>query len=631
MHILILDDDELVSKQLGELFQQQLGSVQVKTASEVEEFHFLRSMEHFDLLVIDCLLPGAVNGIDLVQTIQTDPKSQHIWLMSGVIGPSSVPHSLKSKINFFLKKPIDESSIQTAFNKIKKTEKHVESGDGVFSSFYKQSMSQKELLQLLEKHPHFQGPELSLLYGLCSFSKFSGKIILDSKGKSFLEFSQGNLINIQIPHKNSYFGVLLVAHGYTEASKIKEILANKDPGRIGEKIIRSGVMKPGDVHFVLKEQSKIRMSKLMDPKLSLKVKAVPAEKILQTEEENSIGLKDMRNFLLSALWAKLDSSWLKNFFSLRENYFLSMLKSEDINLLDSKWVKKLSQMLNFIDGKHSVEQIKENMIKSFSYKEEEVLFMMYYLLAAKYVVLKDSDKENNSNIEEKLIQFKQRIKKENYFELLNLQKNASDIELKDRISQLIKNFHPDRFVGQVSAASTHICSEIISYLNKIKDTLLNPEEKKKYLNQLEKGDEKHIFKIISQYTEGKELLKTRKYSAALAALDKLKEAKGLPSDFSLHYCWAYLKAHKNFSTPKEKSMIFDLIDRVPLELKYSALFYYVKALYAVKAQDDLIARQNLRKCLSISKDFLLAKIELAELDQRANKSNVIKSLFQKTG
>ena len=88
MKILILDDDELILKWLKDLFTK-LGVLEVCTVQDVEDFRFQLSVKHFDLCIVDVLLPGSTNGVEVIERSDVIQSKTVLWFISAMFKESS--------------------------------------------------------------------------------------------------------------------------------------------------------------------------------------------------------------------------------------------------------------------------------------------------------------------------------------------------------------------------------------------------------------------------------------------------------------------------------------------------------------------------------------------------------------
>ena len=626
LKVLVLEDDEQVQNHLKSLLDD-FGIHRVKYFDNVQNFQFELSLEKYHLLIIDCLLPGSVGGLDVLQKIEK-PEDYSIWLMSGVIGKHSIKDkALLSKIDLFLKKPLKADFMEPAIQKIKNNlDKHFDD-EGVLSSLYKSSFQASEFQRFVKKYNLFKGPELGLLMCLCSLSKWTGKVVLleeEKQQKAVLTFLRGNLNSIQSPDQRSYFGVLAGLHGLVPSSVVKKLIAEEGGEPIGEKLVRLSYISPHSIHFILEEQTKIRLSSLMDVRKSYRVSLEEDSNIL--ERKDFVSLSKIRSFISEILWPQVDVKWLKSFFESKNNIILQLGLVQDTSKISQHWRAKCCHILECIHGRQTFAGVKKQAQTQLNCEEDEVLFCFYYLLTTKYIYFDENkeEKKNRQDIESKIMLFQKALKKKNYFDLIGLSKNSSFSEIKERLLKMTKVFHPDFH----SESMQETCNNILSHLNVVSDVLLDDEERKLYIDKLEKKTGDKFFQLFSQYEEAKDLLKENSFQKGLDRLQKIKDESCLPPDVKLYYAWAWIKTKAEDSNRNEMNNMLKFIERVDLELKYTSLYYFVRALYAFESGDVFIAEQHIEKSLRIDNQFLPARIESVRFKKQSKKSKFMAGLFK---
>ncbi len=626
MKILILDDDELTLKWLKDLFTR-LGATEVCTVRDVEDFRFQLSLKNFNLYVVDVLLPGSSNGVEIIERCSIDTSQAVIWFMSGVVKENSFPDSIRSQVGLFLSKPINESLVISEFKKLDLKDNKSE---GFLSSFYEEHLSSTDVLKLLKEQESVKDHQLAVLYSLCALSRFSGNILLkNDEIDATLFFSDGNLIRITSPHRKSYLGVLMAAYGFASAQDIKKVLQSSKPGLTGEKLIKYGFTSPHSLYFILKEQTKIRLSELIqkDATYSIELKKLS----LNTLSE-SFSLNDIRVMLAETLWSKIDSSWIHDFFELKGSDFVHRSAVTEIGREEDStgWMKKCRKIISLIRDGDSLSRVVGNSVNSLSLKKEEIQFCLYYMLIMKFLYLKKNSNEAYSfkHVEGKLFDFKKRMKTQNYYELLNLHTNDSVSKIKERIMEVLSLFHPDQYQGQLSLLVEQQCHEVILRINEIKGVLLSDSKREEYIKGLQSGFQEDVVEGLVQFSKAKNLIQKKEFSNALSILESLQNQKGTPSVVHLYYCWMYMKVFEQFKNAEDRDRVLYKVERTSVEDKYSYLYYYCKALFMMKKEENHLARQLLKRCLNLEPDFIHAKIDLVAVEQSLKKVGFFKNLFK---
>ena len=629
MNVLILDDDELSSDILKHTISR-LGSHYVQTLSNPDDFQFQFSIKHFDLCIVDILLPGAVNGVEVLEQSDINYDQTTVWLVSGVITQENIPQKNKLPFSCFLKKPFSEEEVIRAFQQIEVKNVPAES---IFDTFYFSSFSESDLNSLIRKHPEILDHQLATLYCLCSLSQFTGDLILKNKQeeRTVLSFHCGNLIRIQSAHKKSYIGVLLASHGFASARDIKTILGAKSQSSelTGQKLINSGIISPHALLFMLKEQAKIRMSELIQDNISYKVEL---KRVNYDSKLESFSIKEIRVMLGEIIWSKVQSQWMEDFCDWHGQSILCLTSGQSFERNESiDCIKNSYKIFLLIDGTLSIQQLINLSIEKLKITHQEVLFCLYYLLLSKYVHLQKASqkKMDTQPLKDRLYKFTENFRKINYYELLNLHLNATEKEIHERINDAIKFFHPDKYRSSEDMDLLLKAQEAVSFLNEIRSVLMNSEKRKQYVDEIQKGSKEDAVKVAQELSRAQEFLEERKYEDSLPILEGIIDQKGVPSRAIFYYCWAYLKVNKEPGLRKLNSLLHRL-DRLSIEDKYSYLYYYCRGLLDWSRGDVLLARQKFKKTININPDFKHVRVDILELENSLNQKKSLMNFFKKS-
>ncbi len=626
MKVLILDDDELILKWLKDLLMR-LGALDVCAVQDVEDFRFQLSLKKFDLCIVDVLLPGSSNGVEVIDRCGVDVDQTVIWFMSGVVKENSFPESVRSQMGLFLSKPINQSLIIQEFKKLGLKETKSE---GFLSSFYEEHLSHARVSQLFKEQRSIKDHQLAVLYSLCALSRFSGDILLkNNQTSSSLFFSDGKLIRIASPHRKSYLGVLLAAYGFACAKDIKKVLQSSKPGLTGEKLIKYGLISPHSLYFILKEQTKIRLSELIQKDVSYSIET--QQTVLNTISE-SFRFKDFKVLLAETLWSKIDSSWIHDFFELKSADFIHRSSITDIGKErdNTGWMEKCAKILSLIQSGDNLSRVVGKSVDHLSLKKEEAQFCLYYMLIIKLVYLEKNSEESYifQHVEKKVMDFKRRMKTQNYYELLNLHTNDSVNKIKERIVEVIHLFHPDQYQKRLSPVAAQSFHDVVIHIGKIKEVLLNDSKREEYIKSVQSGFQKDVVEGLVQFSKSKNFIQKKEFSKALSVLEDLQDRKGVPSVVHLYYCWMYMKEVNVFKNQEDQDRVLHKIERTSVEDKYSYLYYYCKALYMIKKEERILAKQLLKRCLNLEPDFIYAKIDLAAVEASLKTGGFFKNLFK---
>ena len=628
MNILILDDDELSAKSLKHTLNK-IGSHYIHILQDPNDFQFQLSIKHFDLCIVDILLPGSLNGMEVLSKASINHDRTKVWIVSGVLTKDNLPQKGKVSFDHFFRKPFNESEILKVFREMEQNE---DKSSGIFSTFYNSSFAEPNLDQLAKEKIDILDHQLAILYCLCSLSKLNGDLILKNKKneKTTLSFREGELMRIQSAHKKSYLGVLLASHGFALARDIRAILGKKSQTSelTGQKLVRSGIISPHALLLILKEQAKIRMSELIQ---NYSVYSMEIKKINYDSQIETFSLSEIRLMLGEIICSKIQPQWVDSFFDWNSQNILCTVDGQSFEKDDNiPLIKNSHKIFLMIDGTLSINSVINLVKEKLKLSRSDTLFSLYYLLVSKYIYLqKGSEKSLNLNsLKNKLDKFLKNSKRLNYYELLNLHLNATEKEIQNRINDAVKFFHPDKYQKDGDSDSILKAQQAIIFLNKMRAVLMKENEREKYLNEIKMGSQEDILHMAQELGNAQRFLDSRKYPEALAILDKIIDKRGVPSRTPMYYCWAYLKTHP-FPNINEVENLLRKLDRVSIEEKHSYLYHYCRGLVHLGQDNPLLARQSFRKSININSEFKPSRIDMLELENTLKKKNFIKQLFNK--
>lgn len=106
-HILVVDDDELVSEYLGALLEAESYGVTVLNEPAAALKYFKEHPDDFDLIVTDQIMPG-LTGVEIAQSILALRPEIPILLITGYSEKISAENAKSFGLSGFFPKPINE-------------------------------------------------------------------------------------------------------------------------------------------------------------------------------------------------------------------------------------------------------------------------------------------------------------------------------------------------------------------------------------------------------------------------------------------------------------------------------------------------------------------------------------------
>ena len=106
-HILVIDDDELVSEYLGALLEVENYAVKVMNDSLEALAYFKEHPDSFDLVITDQVMPK-MTGIEVAQAILELRPAMQVVLITGYSEKISAENAVSFGLKGFFLKPINE-------------------------------------------------------------------------------------------------------------------------------------------------------------------------------------------------------------------------------------------------------------------------------------------------------------------------------------------------------------------------------------------------------------------------------------------------------------------------------------------------------------------------------------------
>lgn len=107
-HILVVDDDELVSEYLGALLEAESYGVKVLNEPVAALEYFQQHPDEFDLIVTDQVMPG-LTGVEITRKILELRPGIPVLLITGYSEKISAVNAESFGISGFFSKPINEN------------------------------------------------------------------------------------------------------------------------------------------------------------------------------------------------------------------------------------------------------------------------------------------------------------------------------------------------------------------------------------------------------------------------------------------------------------------------------------------------------------------------------------------
>lgn len=116
-HVLIVDDDELVSEYLGALLEAEGYTVKIMNDSIAALNYFNENAAEFDLVITDQVMPG-LTGVELTDSILNLQPNIPVILITGYSEKISAENAAGFGVKGFFLKPLNEKHLLSAIKKL---------------------------------------------------------------------------------------------------------------------------------------------------------------------------------------------------------------------------------------------------------------------------------------------------------------------------------------------------------------------------------------------------------------------------------------------------------------------------------------------------------------------------------
>ena len=613
MRIFILEDNKNVAETLRR-FLTDAGH-QVITASSWSTAKPLL-LKNFDVCIVDFVLPDTQGGqaIEMIERQKADQDVSFV-LMSGIFNEphilGKIPEKLKKR-TVFMKKPIDTQELMEKIGKL--TSKTTESTQTFHSRRLSASLETGFFNKTIDSR--------FLIDILLSFNaqKFNGDLIIKSNGEgnSVVEFYNGGIIKVVSVNAPSYFGNLLVEHGFSLQKEIEEVLAVKEKKYIGQILIEKGLLSPHMVNLILKEQAKIRLSLLISDCRSFTLKILNNKTEISDHSVTEFKRAEILDWAIECVKTKFNDAWLEDFYLENKNLFPQPVSAiENFVQKNQDFLTRYNTLFKHIKGKKNL----SDLLGETRMEKRTFLELMYLGIAANSIKLIEK-KEHKQNLI-KIKDFVDTIltqKARTLFDVLHVPWKASVTEVNKSYKEIIKIIHPDNLPSHCDVELKEQCEKALKKINTAFDVLSNVQKRRQYCEE----KEMHNFSnTVSSYKQGVKLLKMCQYKESLKLFHSIREAPFCPSEISLYILWAEMQTHSGQLENNEMAGKFrERISKSPIELRISPLFWFVSGLFYSKVRQYEKAGMLFKKALKINPDFVEASRELLKANANLRDSLV---------
>lgn len=224
-----------------------------------------------------------------------------------------------------------------------------------------------------------------------------------------------------------------------------------------------------------------------------------------------------------------------------------------------------------------------------------------------------------------ILEFQAKIANLNYYDLLGIDRKATEEEIKKAYFQLARRYHPDRFGREIDPSLRDKINDIFDRLTKAYKTIINPDLRLKYDLKLAGGEVEEksaALKAETKFRQARTLFNRGRYEEAVILLEECVRLMPNKADYRLLLAMAeakipalHKKAEQDFLRVQELEP-WNVEGYIGLGLLYKDEGLLIKA------------SKQMKKALSIDPDNQIARSELEKIEGPTKKKGFF-SFFKK--
>ncbi len=624
VQILIVDDDNTIGKSLTEAITRAgMKAVHVTKPDDALKF---AKFQPVHIAVIDCMLPK-MNGRDLAKKMRDDIKQSTgkdlpVFLMSGIYKDRAFARDALQTTGAltFLTKPFDLKDFLAEIDKLLAPDLEVPLVR-LQQFLTTADISANERVWAVDEADTVHAFDLPWIYSLLLHPKVSGhlNIISADNNVAGVSFANGEIVKVFQDDAKSFFGVLLVEHGYISQTELDEVMRNNAASKkLGEYLVDNCLLSPHAVDIVMGEQKGLRLSQTISD-TSVKVNFIEADDLRANVHTDAFALAELTS---EWLMSKITGDWLKSFYVpwMSHNLKKGAEWTPNHRVFSVPVVTSIKDLPKLLLESETLDAA---MAKSGA-DDEQFLRGVHALIVSRVLRFGEpaakSDYDAQRNRLKKLLHT---LEGQSYFERLGVSQKAKDSEFKRAYHELAKVLHPDKLAQDAPADVRDLTKKTFEKISTAYNTLTDTAAKEKYLRELEKGSAEGQIQAEALTDEARGLLSRGDVKRARDMIEQAIKLAPPTSDIRLLHMWAKLKSANADRDPLLVQSVKDELGTLPPEDRHSVNYFFVRGLVQRASGDIEGARRNFDHCINNSPDFIDARRELnimLNMEKTATKS-----------
>lgn len=617
LNVLVIDD----SSDFGEGLKRLIESLghQVHLCEQPDKAKTLVNQNRYDLILIDCFMPN-IDGFslssELFKITKQNGSATKFILMSGILVDEASKKEAHSHdhVSDFLVKPISkhklEETLETHFEQTK---------NSILNELLSQNSTENDISAALSTCSSIKGVELSYIIPLISEMGLSCKLnVLDQTTQNTysISFQEGLLSNIFSSEYNNSLGELLVGLGYLIREDLSSYINSEDFKNstipIGLALTQKNLISPHAVPVALKQQNINRLNDI----LSIKKMVCSLESSSSTKKSDSSSHLNQYDIQKECrIW--VEQSITDEDVTVLKNLFSAVHFKKSVTLMEhDPSFEKISDLLSIEPEKLS--------------DKNDLIFLFSNLVGGELQPAEDYDPDSSlekKSLLAKVHSLKLRVKQNDPYTLLGVEpEGISDQKISKKYQVYAKDLHPDKIQSILSQEELEEAQEVFIKITEAFN-LIKTEDNRTTFESFKRNKSTQLkLQCNNNLEAAKTLLFKGEYTKAFHLLNTEEMHSNYPNEFGLYFLWAALKSKDATGVSSQAPILFE---REKKTLNDESLYYYVKSLEALKAENLELFQDFIKKSLQANSQFLPARRELqiAKSHLRSKNKKTSKSWF----
>jgi len=254
-----------------------------------------------------------------------------------------------------------------------------------------------------------------------------------------------------------------------------------------------------------------------------------------------------------------------------------------------------------------------------------------------------------------------RVSQGNFFEILAVNDNPTEGEVRIAYHKIAKEFHPDRFFGRASEEVRAQVEDIFRRITEAYEALNTQEKIAAYLKKLESDAEtapktdsriegvKRIIMAEQNFQNGKQYLKEKRYARAASEFRKALEISMNEAEYVAYYGWALYNVPREHNISAEDAKLFadqsesdlqfngrEALNRaVQINPRSERAYLFLGSVYKSQGLKEFAEKQFEKalicnpKCIEALRELRLIKLQDKKATQKKTLAGELKAIFKR--